>query len=349
MKVAQIVKQVQKEHGEKIGGLGHQYPEAPRLPTGIFELDLMLGGGFPRSRLSQLYGAESSGKTMLAYLLIAETQRRGLAAVLLDVEGTYDAAWAKKCGVDPDALVVLEPNTVEQCSDIAEDFAYADDLGLLIVDSVAALLTQNELESETGKMAVGGSALLATRMMKKMMTALKKARSNGIDPAILLINQIRTKVGVLYGDTESLPGGNAAKFFPTLNVRLHAKKKVDKAVHPSLNTWATTTATIKKAKLPHTSLSCEFDLCLYEHEGLQVGQTDSWKLAHNLMRGHGIITKVGTTYEYDGMTFPTLSALRELYRTDPVMRAGMQDKVVAAVKSSPPPKNAESEAAEESE
>lgn len=330
--VDQSLGQLQKTFGQNIGAKGVVLTELPRVPTGIFELDLMTGGGFPEGRISMVYGTESSGKTTLAYLTMGNIQKLGREAVFVDIEGTFDPVWATHCGVDVSKVYVLTPTTAEQASDIVESMLYADDVGIVVLDSLAAMMTQNEIESDSSKMIPGGASLLATKLIKKATVALNANKKQKVHPIFLGINQIRHKIGVLYGDPESIPGGNALKFHSSLVVRLYGKKKVDKAYHPSLPAYATTTASIKKNKVPITALACEYELALMPYNGLAIGQSDSWKLVHKLLRQHDIITKGVKDWEFLGKSYQTLNEIRDLYRSDAEYRSQIQSLVIDTVK-----------------
>lgn len=214
------IKVIEKAYGKNsVMRLGdHPITSIPVLPTGIMELDLALGvGGIPRGRVIEIYGPESSGKTTVALHLIAETQRRGGACAFIDAEHALDPVYAKELGVDTDNLYVSQPNTGEEALDIAEALGRSGALDLIVVDSVAALVPRAEIEGQMGDSVVGVQARLMSKAMRKLAPVMSKA-----DTAIVFINQLRLKVGVLYGNPEVTSGGNALKYYAT--IRLDVRK-----------------------------------------------------------------------------------------------------------------------------
>ena len=179
--------------------------QVDRIPTGIFPLDLATGGGFPTGRISIVYGTESSNKSNLCLKAVAMAQKliTDKKAVWVDVEGTYDHKWAAKMGVDVDNLIVVRPEYAEQAIDITEAFLYADDVSIVVLDSIANMMTSNEIDSSVEKASVGGASLLVGRMFKKCVVSFNKIRNTGkMPPAFVAINQIRIKIGVMFGDPE---------------------------------------------------------------------------------------------------------------------------------------------------
>lgn len=330
--VQQALAGIQKEFGTTIGSRGVVLQELPRIPTGIFELDLAIGGGFPVGRVSMVYGTESSGKTTLAYLTMATVQKMGREAVFVDIEGTFDPIWATYCGVDVSKVYVLSPATAEQASDIIESMLYADDVGIVVLDSIAAMMTANEIESDSSKQIPGGASLLATKLIKKATVAINANKKQEVHPIFLGINQIRTKIGVMYGNPETMPGGNAVKFHSSMVLRLSGTKKVDKAYHQTLPAYVTTSVTVKKNKVPITAMSCEYNLTLMPYNGLSIGQSDSWKLVQTLLRQEQMLMKGVKGWEFNGAVYQTLNELRDLYYGDSDQRKQIQQLVIDKVK-----------------
>lgn len=188
------------------------------IPTGSLALDLALGvGGVPRGRVIEIYGPESSGKTTVALHVIAEAQKAGGIAAFIDAEHALDPLYAQKLGVDIDNLLVSQPDTGEQALEIAETLVRSGALDVLVVDSVAALVPRAELEGEMGDVHVGLQARLMSQALRKLTGAISKSRTTAI-----FINQVREKVGVMFGNPEVTPGGRALKFYAS--VRLEVKK-----------------------------------------------------------------------------------------------------------------------------
>ncbi len=188
------------------------------IPTGALALDVALGvGGLPRGRVVEIYGQESSGKTTVALHVVAEAQRRGGVAAFIDAEHALDPAYAAKVGVDLDQLLISQPDTGEQALEIAEALVRSGAIDVIVVDSVAALVPRAEIEGEMGDAHVGLQARLMSQALRKLTGAISKSRT-----ITIFINQIREKVGVMFGNPETTPGGRALKFYAS--VRLEVRR-----------------------------------------------------------------------------------------------------------------------------
>lgn len=324
-----ILSQLQKDFGTHIGSVGVKKSQIDRIPTGLFQFDLATGGGIPRGRVSIIYGAESSGKTTAAYLLVASTQRLGQKAVFVDVEGTYDPDWASQCGVDNAAVIVVNPDTAEQVVDVMEAFAYAEDVGLVVLDSIAAMITENEVSSDSTKMIVGGASMLVGKMIRKCVLALNKQSKTGHKQTIVFLNQTRYKIGVMYGDPETFPGGNALRFASSLTIRLYGKDKIVKEIHPHIPVFKTVSGIVKKWKVPIVARQFEYDLCIVPHGTLKVGQSPSWNTVANYLKQYKLLTKEKTGWRCMNVMFKTLDELSEKYESDPEVKAVLQAEVVS--------------------
>ncbi len=189
------------------------------IPTGSLTLDLALGvGGIPKGRVIEIYGPESSGKTTVALHIIAEAQKRGGDAAFIDAEHALDPVYAKALGVDIDNLIVSQPDTGEQALEIAEALVRSNALDVIVIDSVAALVPKSEIEGEMGDSHVGLLARLMSQALRKLTGITAKTGT-----AVIFINQLREKVGVMYGNPETTPGGRALKFFAS--VRLDVRRQ----------------------------------------------------------------------------------------------------------------------------
>ncbi len=192
------------EHGIRIEG----------IPTGSLSLDLALGGfGIPRGRIIEIYGPESSGKTTLALHVIAQSQRAGGIAAFIDAEHALDPSWAKKLGVELETLLVSQPSSGEEAMHITEMLIKSNAVDVIVVDSVAALVPQKELDGEIGDSHVGLQARLMSQSMRKLTGAISKSKTS-----VIFINQIREKIGVMFGSPETTPGGRALKFYSSCRV-----------------------------------------------------------------------------------------------------------------------------------
>ncbi len=186
------------------------------IPTGSIALDIALGvGGFPRGRIIEIYGAESSGKTTVALHAVAEVQKRGGQAAFIDAEHALDPVYAQKLGVNVDELLISQPDTGEQALEIAEALVRSGAVDIIIVDSVAALVPKNELEGDMGDSHVGLQARLMSQALRKLAGAISKSKTIAI-----FINQIREKVGVMFGNPETTTGGRALKFYSTIRLEV---------------------------------------------------------------------------------------------------------------------------------
>ena len=184
------------------------------IPTGSISLDVALGvGGIPRGRVIEIYGPESSGKTTLALHIIAEAQKRGGMAAFIDAEHALDAVYTKNLGVDTDNLLVSQPDTGEQALEITETLVRSNALDVLVVDSVAALVPRAEIEGEMGDAQMGLQARLMSQAMRKLSGAISKSKTS-----VIFINQIREKIGVMFGNPETTTGGRALKFYASVRI-----------------------------------------------------------------------------------------------------------------------------------
>ena len=215
--LAQIERQFGKGSIMKMGDFSERMT-IEVIPTGSIALDLALGvGGLPRGRVVEIYGPESSGKTTLALHVISEAQRGGGTAAFVDVEHALDPAYARALGIDLDALLVSQPDTGEQALDIAEMLVRSNAVDVVVVDSVAALVTKAELEGDMGDTHVGLQARLMSQALRKLTAAISRSKC-----VMIFINQLREKVGVMFGSPETTSGGRALKFYAS--VRLDVRK-----------------------------------------------------------------------------------------------------------------------------
>jgi recombination protein RecA len=213
-----VIAQIEKQYGQ--GAImqmdEHSYAKIEGISTGSISLDLALGGaGIPRGRVSELFGPESSGKTTLALHVIANAQRAGGVAAFIDAEHALDTTWAKRLGVDVSSLLVSQPDTGEQALDIAEMLIASNSVDIIVVDSVAALTPKAEIEGDMGDVHVGRQARLMSQAMRKLTSIINKSKT-----ALVFINQIRMKIGVMFGNPETTPGGRALKFYCSVRIDL---------------------------------------------------------------------------------------------------------------------------------
>ena len=267
---------------------GSQQLQIDGIPTGSLSLDMALGGyGIPRGRMIEVFGPESSGKTTLALHIGAEAQKRGGIAAIIDAEHAFDPSWAKKLGVELDTLLVSQPSNGEEAMQICEMLVKSNAVDVIIVDSVAALIPKKELEGEIGDSHVGLQARLMSQSMRKLTGAISKSKC-----AVIFINQIREKIGVMFGSPETTPGGRALKFYCSCRIdvrRIGALKDGEEQVGQRVK------AKIVKNKVAPPFRVAEFDMMhsngiSYEDDLLDLGTT------HKIVSRSGSWFKYGETY-----------------------------------------------------
>lgn len=191
------------------------------IPTGIISLDLALGGGVPRGRIIEIYGPESSGKTSLAITIVAQIQKNKGIAAFIDAEHAFDSEYAKKLGVDLDGLLISQPDTGEQALEITETLVRSNAVDIIVIDSVAALVPRAEIEGEMGDAMMGVHARLMSQALRKLTAAISKSKT-----IVIFINQIRMKIGVMFGNPETTTGGNALKFYASIRVDIRRREQI---------------------------------------------------------------------------------------------------------------------------
>ena len=317
---ADLLAGFQKDYGESIGSFGGHLTNTDRIPTGMFELDLALGGGFPRGKCSIVYGPESSGKTNLVLLAIAKHQMLwpNQTNVFFDVENSFDPAWARALGVNTDKLIVIRPSYAEQLVDMCESLLYTDDCGLVVVDSLAALVTTQESESSAEKANVGGTGLVTGKLVRKTTKALGEAEKAGRFPSLIYINQIRHKIGVMFGNPETTPGGNAPNYQAAIKLRVYGKNVMDSKVSSVMPVAKETTFVVNKWKCPILSASGKFTMVTHPHNGLRVGQSDDVNTVAEYLKAFGQFEKgeKGKGWVIAGEYYDTQAAFKERFYSD---------------------------------
>jgi recombination protein RecA len=278
---------IQKRFGDgAIMRLGEaRHLQVATIPTGSLALDLALGvGGVPRGRVIEIYGPESSGKTTLCQHIIAEAQKRGGICAFVDMEHALDPVYAEKCGVDVDNLYVSQPDTGEQALEIAEALIRSGTMDVVVVDSVAALVPRAEIEGEMGDSHMGLQARLMSQALRKLSGIIKQTNT-----VVIFTNQLRMKIGVMFGNPETTSGGNALKFYASVRMDI---RRIQAIKSGGDTTGNRTRVKIKKNKVAPPFTECEFDI-MY-NEGIS-------KTGDVLDLGveYGIIDKRGAYFRYE--------------------------------------------------
>ena len=284
------------------------------IPTGSMTLDLALGiGGVPRGRIVELYGPESSGKTTVALHIAAEAQKQGGEVAFIDVEHALDPVYARALGVDIDNLLVSQPDSGEQALEIAEALVRSGAIDVLIVDSVAAMTTKAEIEGEMGDSHVGMLARLMSQAMRKLTSIISKSNCVAI-----FINQIREKIGVVYGNPETTPGGRALKFYASVRMEVRKGEAIKDGTTIIGNR---TRVKIVKNKVAPPFRECEFDI-LYGKGISRSGEV--LDLAVDL----DIINKSGSWFSYDGQRLGQgRDNIKELLQNTPQLMQEVEEKI----------------------
>ena len=288
------------------------------IPTGALALDLALGiGGLPRGRIVEIYGPESSGKTTLALHVVAEAQRNGGVAAFIDAEHALDPVYAKALGVDVDELLISQPDTGEQALEIADMLIRSGALDVVVVDSVAALVPRAELEGDMGDSHVGLQARLMSQALRKLAGTINRS-----DTTAIFINQLREKIGVMFGSPETTPGGRALKFYSSVRVDV---RRIESIKQGTDNIGNRVRAKIVKNKVAPPFRVAEFDIMFGEGISREGSLLD-------VAVEHGVVKKAGAWYTFDGDQLGQgRERAKEFLRENPEVAMQLQDKVLRVV------------------
>lgn len=311
--------QITKQFGDgSIMKLGEAHKvHVELIPSGALSLDLALGGGYPKGRIIEIYGPESSGKTTLTLHAIAEVQKKGGTAAFIDAEHALDPSYAKKLGVDTDNLLVSQPDNGEQALEIAETLVRSNAVDLIVVDSVAALVPQAEIEGDMGDSHMGLQARLMSQALRKLTGIINKSRAT-----LIFINQIRMKIGVMFGNPETTTGGNALKFYASvrLDIRRTGQIKVGEEIIGNR-----TKVKVVKNKIAPPFRTAEFDI-MY-NEGISASGD-----VLDLAVVHGIVGKSGAWFDYkDAKIGQGREASKTYLKESPKVMAEIEKAVRAKV------------------
>ena len=299
------IAKIEKDYGKgTIMRLGDDIPvNVESLSTGSLSLDLALGiGGVPRGRIVEIYGPEASGKTTLALHIVASAQKNGGDAAYIDVEHALEPAYARALGVDIDSLLISQPDTGEQALDIAESLVRSGAIDVLVVDSVAALIPRAELEGEVGDTVVGMLARLMSQAMRRLAGAISKNNCT-----VIFINQLRQKIGVMYGNPETTPGGLALKFYASVRIDV---RRIETLKNGGEMIGNRTRAKVVKNKVAPPFREAEFDI-MYGEGISKVGEIIDLGVKLE------IIDKAGAWYTCNGQRIQGRDGVREYLLANP--------------------------------
>lgn len=293
--------------------------EIPVIPSGSVGLNIALGvGGYPRGRVVEIYGPESSGKTTLAIHAMAEVQKQGGIAAIIDAEHAFDRFYAEKLGVNTNDLLIAQPDCGEQALDIADELIRSAAVDLVVIDSVAALTPKAEIEGDMGDNRVGLHARLMSQALRKLTATINKTQTTCI-----FINQLREKIGVMFGNPETTTGGNALKFYASVRLdirKAQAIKEGDEIIGNQVR------VKVIKNKVAPPFKKTEFDLMF--NEGIsRVGEIVDMGVEK------GILTKSGSWYSYDGNKLAQgRDAAKNVLRDNPELADEIESKIMEALK-----------------
>ena len=293
--------------------------DVPVIPSGSVGLNIALGvGGYPRGRIVEIYGPESSGKTTLAIHAMAEVQKQGGIAAIIDAEHAFDRFYAEKLGVNTNDLLIAQPDCGEQALDIADELIRSAAVDLVVIDSVAALTPKAEIEGDMGDNKVGLHARLMSQALRKLTATIKKTNTTCI-----FINQLREKIGVMFGNPETTTGGNALKFYASVRLDIRkasAIKDGDEILGNQVR------VKVIKNKVAPPFKKAEFDLMF--NEGIsRVGEIVDMGVEK------GILTKSGSWYSYEGNKLAQgRDAAKNVLRDNPDLAEEIENKIMEALK-----------------
>ena len=312
----QVLADIEKQFGKgsvmKLGEQEHQKIDV--IPSGSLSLDIALGiGGYPKGRIIEIYGPESSGKTTFALHAIAEAQKKGGRAAFIDAEHSLDPQYASKLGVDINELLLSQPDNGEQALEICEALVRSGAISVIVIDSVAALVPQAEIEGEMGDSHVGLQARLMSQALRKLSGIISKTNTIAI-----FINQLREKVGVMFGNPETTPGGRALKFYSSVRLEIRRSEQI------KLGTdivGSKTSVKVVKNKMAPPFKNCVVDIMYGEGVSIQGEIVD-------LAADAGILEKSGSWYAYNGEKLGQgKENIRELLKTNVSLKEELEQKV----------------------
>ena len=299
--------------------------EVEVIPSGSLGLDIALGvGGYPRGRIIEVYGQESSGKTTLTLHAIAEAQKKGVTAAFIDAEHAFDPNYAKKIGVDTDTLIISQPDNGEQALEIVDSLVRSGAIDIIVIDSVAALTPKSEIEGDMGDSKMGVHARLMSQALRKITGSISKANC-----VVMFINQLRDKIGVTFGNPETTTGGNALKFYSS--VRVDVRRQSTPLTTKDGDAYGSLTKVkIVKNKVAPPFQRTEFEI-VYGEGISKIAEIVDWGVDYN------IVSKSGAWYSYGGTRLAQgREATIALLKDNPEMAEEIENKIKQAAKEETP-------------
>jgi recombination protein RecA len=311
------VDQIEKQFGKgTIMRMGEgRHANVATFPTGSISLDIALGGGIPKGRIIEVYGPESSGKTTLTLHAIAEVQKQGGTAAFIDAEHALDPAYAERIGVKLDSLLVSQPDNGEQALEIVETLVRSNAVDLIVVDSVAALVPQAEIEGDMGDAHMGLQARLMSQALRKLTAIISKSKST-----VIFINQLRMKIGVMFGNPETTTGGNALKFYASLRMDIRRISQIKQGDSVIGNR---TRVKVVKNKIAPPFREAEFDI-MYNEGISKEGDVLDLAVAKE------VVAKSGAWFEYEGAKIAQgREAAKQYLRDNPKTLGKISEEVLS--------------------
>jgi len=283
----EVIKTIQKKFG--MGSIitvkDYKKMNVETISTGLISLDLALGvGGIPRGKITEIFGKEMSGKSSLSLMIIAQAQKKNNKAALIDVEHSFDLDYAKRLGVNTDDLIVSQPDNGEQALEIVEALVKSEEVAVVVIDSVAALVPKKELEGDYGDAQMGSMARMMSQGMRKLMGVIAKTNTS-----VIFLNQIRMKLGVLWGNPETTTGGVALKYYSSVRIELKKSKQIKK---DGVHIGYVVNAKVVKNKVAPPFKNCVLEM-LDDEDGFSI-KGDVFSMGQK----YDLITKVGNTWYY---------------------------------------------------
>lgn len=316
--IDKLLKVLQNKFGEgAVMKLGNKKQvDVATIPTGSFSLDLALGvGGLPKGRIVEIFGAEGGGKSTLALHVIAEAQKQGSKAAYIDAEHSLDTDYSKKLGVKIDELLLSQPDSGEEALNILESLVRSGMIDVIVIDSVAALTPRAEIEGEMGAQFIGLQARMMSQALRKLTAITAKANT-----LVIFINQLRMKIGIMFGNPETTPGGRALKFYASVRIDIRASAKIKKGEQIIGHRVK---AKVVKNKVAAPFKIAEFDI-IYGEGISYVGDLVNTGI------NAGVITKTGNTYSFEGQKLGVgLEAAKENLKENKKLQGEIKKKIIA--------------------